>query len=346
MRDRKSIPGVKRGVAAVAALGLATLSLVGCGGSTSEPTEAPVADTELSVALSWIKDVTFAGSYIADSKGYYRDAGFSTTNLVPPGGTSTDAQLIAGQVLVAFTNVETTAQAVQQGADTKIVGSLMQRSPMAVVSLDSAPLRTPQDLVGKRIAVSPGNDLYLKNFMIDNNLDPESITVVPANYDPMILAVGEVDGYLGYSFDEPNTLIEKGFPAQAMLLADFGFENLAQAYAVRGADLEQNRDALKAFFAAEIKGWRDNNADNALGTELTMKYGADAGLDEKHQVAQNRDQTPLIAGPNALLTITPERAETVLDNLNKSEDVDLTADQLFDLTLLEEVYAENPDLAK
>jgi ABC-type nitrate/sulfonate/bicarbonate transport system substrate-binding protein len=338
---RRALRRLSAGVAIAAAASL----VAACGGADSESdTSSAATDSQLRVALSWIKDVTFAGNYIADSQGYYRDAGFSSTELVPTGGASPDAQLIAKQVLVAFTSPETTAEAILQGADSKIVGSLFQQSPMAVISPENAPITAPKDVANKRIAVSPGNELYLSNFLAANGVDPATVTYVPSNYDPTILTTGEIDGYLGYSFDEPNTLRAAGFPTKTMLLADFGFIGLSQAYAVREADLRDNRDALKAFFVAEIKGWRDNIADNALGTELTMKYGADAGLNEAHQVTQNRDQTPLIAEPGSLLTISPERAAAVAENVAVSGS-EISTDQLFDLSLLEEVYAENPDLA-
>ncbi|WP_197382886.1 ABC transporter substrate-binding protein [Mycolicibacterium mengxianglii] len=328
------------------AIAAVTSLVAACGAGDPEPdsTSAATDSGKLRVALSWIKDVTFAGDYIADSKGYYRDAGFTSTELVPTGGASPDAQLIAKQVLVAFTSPETTAEAVLQGADSKIVGSLFQQSPMAVISPEKAPIATPKDVAGKRIAVSPGNELYLSNFLTANGVDPTTVTYVPSNYDPAILTTGEIDGYLGYSFDEPNTLQAAGFPTKTMLLADFGFVGLSQAYAVRGEDLRDNREALKAFFVAEIKGWQDNIADNNLGTELAMKYGADAGLDEGHQVSQNRDQTPLIAEPGPLLTISPDRAEAVAKNIAVSG-TEISTEELFDLSLLEEVYAENPDLA-
>src|SRR4051794_23937194 len=75
-----------------AVLALAALSLTACGsdsdgsdGAASDPTTAAGAADygDISVQLSWIKNSEFAGEFLADSKGYYADAGFSKVDLLP-----------------------------------------------------------------------------------------------------------------------------------------------------------------------------------------------------------------------------------------------------------------------
>jgi len=319
-------------------------------GSTPRRFPAAADFGDLAVALSWIKDVTFAGAFIADSEGYFADAGFSSVDFISGGGNSLPptAQLINGDVLVAYSGPESVAAASLQGGDVKIVGTLFQKNPLALISPEDAPITTPADMAGMRIGVYAGGEAALEYFLTLNDVDPAEVTQVPTNYDPLVLTTGEVDGYLGYSFDEPNTLLAHDFPTVVMLYADFGYNSLSQAYAVLGEDLEGNRDALKSYFAAEIAGWRDNVADPAMGTDLVVStYGVDAGLDPEHQTLQNESQIPLIASDETatigLLTVTEELAASTIESL-AAGGINVTFEDVFDLSLLAEVYQEHPDL--
>ena len=89
--DRRSF--LRRGAAGglgVALLGTGGMSaiLAACGSSSkpaatgsSTSLAGPKDLGELTFQLSWIKNVEFAGEYIADTNGYYKDAGFSKVTL-------------------------------------------------------------------------------------------------------------------------------------------------------------------------------------------------------------------------------------------------------------------------
>src|SRR5882672_5552803 len=68
--------------------------LAACGSSSKSPAASGTTTGsgkpdygELAFQLSWIKNVEFGGEYIADTKGYYKAAGFSSVNLISGGPT-------------------------------------------------------------------------------------------------------------------------------------------------------------------------------------------------------------------------------------------------------------------
>jgi hypothetical protein len=64
-------------------------------------------------------------------------------------------------------------------------------------------------------------------------------------------------------------------------------------------------------------------------------------------VLESQDQNTLIltddTRANGIFTVTDELLEGTIESLALG-DIDITAEQLFDLSLLEEVYEENPEL--
>ncbi|SDT69145.1 ABC transporter substrate-binding protein [Actinoplanes derwentensis] len=340
-----------RGGAGLAGLGVASVLLAACGDdSDAEPaTGGAKSFGELNYQLSWIKNVEFAGAYIADTKGYYTAAGFSAVNLMSGGpNVSQDAVVASGKALVGISSPDITAAAILKGADLVIIGAQYQKNPFAIVSLKDTPLNTPQDLVGKKIGVQATNEPVWNAFLKANNIDPASVTKVPAQFDPTPLVSKEVDGWFSFFTNEPNLLKMKGVETAVMLLNDHGYPMVSEVYVVKRSSLTEKRDALKALLVADIKGWTDALADPALGANLAAtKYGKDLGLDEKEQVLESTAQNTVVqtddTKANGLFTITDEHVEQTIATLALGG-VTITKEKLFDLSVITEVYAENPTL--
>jgi ABC-type nitrate/sulfonate/bicarbonate transport system substrate-binding protein len=181
-----------------------------------------------------------------------------------------------------------------------------------------------------------------------NGLKPGDVTVVPAQYDPTPLANGEVDGWVSYVTNEPITLAAKGFQNTHFLFADFDLPLVAETLTVAQSTIDKERDKLKAFLAAEIKGWKDAVADPAESARLAVEvYGKDQKLDLAEQTKEASAQNELVVSAdtaaNGLLSMTDALIEQNIAALRAAK-IDIKAAQLFDLSVLREVYAENPGL--
>jgi ABC-type nitrate/sulfonate/bicarbonate transport system substrate-binding protein len=275
-----------RGGAGVALLGAASTLLAACGDDSSSPSTSSSGGAKsfgaLNYQLSWVKNVEFAGAYIADTKGYYTAAGFTSVNLMAGGpNVSQDAVVASGKALVGISSPDITAAAILKGAPLIIVGAQYQKNPFAIMSLASSPINTPQDLIGKKIGVQATNEPVWNAFLKANNLDPSKITKVPAQFDPTPLVSKEVDGWFSFFTNEPNLLKTKGVDTAVMLLNDHGYPMVSEVYVTKKASLTSDRDKLKGALIGDIKGWTDSVADPKVGANLAAtKYGKDLGLDE------------------------------------------------------------------
>ncbi|MGX7681403.1 ABC transporter substrate-binding protein [Jatrophihabitans sp. DSM 45814] len=303
------------------------------------------------VQLSWIKNIEFAGEYFADQKGYYTDAGFSGVTLTAGGsaGTSAEAAVATGKAMVGLSSVTVTAPAILKGAKLKTIGSTYQKNPFCIVSVAKNPIPDVQSMKGKKIGVQAGgNTTIFKGLLKANNIAESDVTIVPVQYDPTVVTTGEVDGYMAYITNEPILLKGKGFKTTTFLFADYDLPFAAETFVVSQDDIDKNRDKLKAFLVAEIKGWTDavgNPSQSA--TYAVTNYGKDQNLSLAEQTEEATAQNGLIVTPdsikNGIFTISDELIASNIKALALTG-VSITADQLFDMSLLKEVYAENPDL--
>ncbi|GAA4555722.1 ABC transporter substrate-binding protein [Pseudonocardia xishanensis] len=340
-------------------VGAAGVALAACGGgSASAPASgaasaAPGQFGTLALQLSWIKNIEFAGEFFADSKGYYTQAGFEKVDLVTGPVDSADALVLAKNVDVGLSAPDATARFItEQGAPLKIIGSTFQKNPFCILSMEQGtPIRTPQDLVGKRLGIQAGtNQQIFAGFLKANNIDPASVTQVVVQYEPTPLTEKQVDGFMAYTTNEPFLIKAKGFTPVTLPFATNGLPLTAETFTVLQETIESDRDKLKAFLTAEIKGWNDAVADPAGSAALAVNtYGKDLGLDIPGQTEQAQAQNELVVSAdtkaNGLFTLTPALQDEIIKALGEIG-ITIKAEELFDLSLLDEIYAADPSLIK
>jgi ABC-type nitrate/sulfonate/bicarbonate transport system substrate-binding protein len=304
----------------------------------------------LNYRLSWIKNVEFAGSYIADTKGYYKAQGFSSVNLIAGGASATpmEADVASGKALVGVSSPDITGAAIQKGAPLQIIGAQYQKNPFAIMSMASSPIKDAKDMYGKKIGVQVSNTSTWNAFLKAAGLDASKIKVVPVQFDPTPLTQGTVDGWFSFIDNEPIELASKGFKVTTFLLADNGYPLVNETYMATTDSIKNSAAALKAFLIGEIKGWKDNIADPTLGATLAANvYGKGLGLTVPEQTQESTIENTLILNAdtkkNGLFTVTDSLLEANMKTL-ATGGITLTSSKLFNFSLLNEIYQENPDL--
>ena len=306
---------------------------------------------DIKVQLSWIKNYEFGGEFFADDKGYYTEAGFNSVELVTGPVQSAEELVATGEVTVGLSAPDATARYIlDSGAPLKIIGSTYQKNPFCILSLsEGKPINTPADLVGKNIGVQSGtNQSIFEGFLKANGLTIDQMTITPVQFDPSPLYDNQVDGFMSYVTNEPFLAKAKGFTPVTLVFADNGLPLTAETFTVTQDSIDNDREMLKAFLYAEIKGWTDSIADPAGTAELVVtKYGSDLGLTEASEAEQAASQNELIVTDdtkaNGIFTLTEEKQAEIVEAIALTG-YEITAEELFDLSLLDEVYASHPDL--
>lgn len=304
----------------------------------------------LTYQLSWLFISEWSGQYIADQDGFWVDEGFTGVTLVPGGSNAgaPETAITQGNAFAAVSVFDLTAPAILQGAPVKCIGVMYQKSPSCVLSLADAPINTPEELIGRTIGVSAGNFGTYQAFLAANGIAEGEVNRVPVENDPLPLTTGTVDAWFGYYYNEPALLEAQGYATTAFLLSDFNYPLSGNPIIVTQESIDSDRERVKAFLRGDIRGQLANIADPRRGAELTTStYGQDLGLDTDEQETENRASIELMqsddTGANGLYTMTDELIEANLATLASGGN-DLTADQLFDFSLLQEVYEEDPSL--
>ena len=192
-------------------------------------------------------------------KGYYKEEGLDLTVLRGSGSADSAKKIDLGQSDVGISDAPTVLTAISKGANLKMVAVVYDKAGNNLFFRKSANIKTPKDLVGKKIAVPPADShrVLWPAFAALHGIDPNSVTLV--NVKPegkqAIVAANEVDGsfdlYTSYAIWEK--VLGKGEVGH-LLWADFGLPIYGHTYFVNNEHDQEEPEADRALPARDAQG--------------------------------------------------------------------------------------------
>jgi NitT/TauT family transport system substrate-binding protein len=217
------------------------------------------ADTPVMFQLNWMAGGPNAGFAAAVAEGYYKDVGLDVT-LVQGNGSGNTAQLVAnGRAQLAYADAVAVSQLIAKGAPMKIIATIYQSNPNAVMSLKKTGVKSVADLKGKKVGVPSGSSqtTMLPLLLKSNNLKESDINMIDMPVASMVPALlqGQVDAVLG-SIDAYQIQAEsQGAELDVYRFADHGVPTVSTSIFASNDYLKSNPDVVKKFVAASLKGW-------------------------------------------------------------------------------------------
>jgi ABC-type nitrate/sulfonate/bicarbonate transport system substrate-binding protein len=336
--------------AGLAGLGLVAgpALLAACGGGDAA---APAAGgIPVRVALGWITNVEFAGFWIAQDRGYYRQEGLNV-EFIPggPNAPTPTATLAAGGADIGVpVALQEFLSAVNSGNDFVMYGAQFQNAPSALLSLAKKPVRTAADLVDATVLGQQSVQPYIEAAMRLAKV-PVRYKFVPVGYDPSPLLAGQGDVYTCFATNQPIMLEQKGMKEGTDFVVttyeQLGLPQYADLLCSSRGWLTANRPTLVKFLRATVRGWQDNAADPAIAAKLAVdRFGADLGLDLAQQTRENQLQTAFTQSPftkaNGLLRVDPKELAGPMYTAFTAAGVTPLPDvaKIVDTTVLDDVY--------
>ncbi len=226
------------------------------------------AQDKIQLQLNWFHLADHSPIYLALRRGYYKEEGLDLTVLRGSGSADSAKKVDLGQSDIGISDAPTVMTAISKGANLKMVAVVYDKAGNNLFFRRSANIKSPKDLIGKKIAVPPADShrVLWPAFAALHGIDPASVTLV--NVKPegkqAIVAANEVDAafdlYTSYAIWEK--VLGKGDVGH-LLWADFGLPIYGHTYFVNNDTIKKNPKLIERFLRATHKGWRDAKADPA-----------------------------------------------------------------------------------
>jgi NitT/TauT family transport system substrate-binding protein len=224
------------------------------------------AQTAVKFSLDGRLEGLAATFFLPQDRGYFRTEGLdvvvdeATTALEPI------TRVASGAYEMGLADINTLIKYRDQhpSPPVRAVFVLYNKPPFAIVARKSRGITEPEQLEGKKLGAPPAGitvgewPLFAKL----NNIDASKVTIetigIPVRA-PM-LAAGQLDAALGYSFRLYVDLKDRGVPVDDIVLmpmADYGLKLYGNAIIINPKFAAEKPEAVRAFLHAFLKGLKD-----------------------------------------------------------------------------------------
>jgi len=222
--------------------------------------------TKINMQLGWLIGGNQLGEIVASKLGYFEKEDIEFQ--IQPGGPSIDGVAVVASGRFELGQVSSSPSlmlAVSQGLPIKCFAVGIQKHPYCFFSLKKSPIRSAQDMVGKKIGIQSTGVILLRALLAKNKIAEKDVTIIPIGADMTPLMTGQVDAVTGWT---TNTTALKVLGSDRVDLAlwDTGVKLYALPYYATTKTLESQGGALAGFLRAAAKGWAwaDKNRDSAV----------------------------------------------------------------------------------
>jgi ABC-type nitrate/sulfonate/bicarbonate transport system substrate-binding protein len=211
---------------------------------------------QVTLQLNWVHSAEFIGYYMADAKGFYREANINAK--ISQGGPGIVARdmILNGKADFAIASFDEQKNFIEANKPSVAVMSVFQVPPQVMFSLTESNIKEPKDLIGKRIGIK--NDYWRdieRKTLANAGIDPSKVIEVKVSSDAQnILYDHEVDVWMGYANDEPISAQVAGYSVTNLYPADYGVGGYEGLLLVNEATIGQKADMVGRFVQASAKG--------------------------------------------------------------------------------------------
>ncbi len=278
--------------------------------------------------LKWVTQAQFAGYYVAQAKGYYKDAGLDVT-IMSGGPDINPEQVLAGggaDVIVDW--MPSALASREKGAHVVNIAQPFKRSGLMLACRKETGITKPEDFKGKTVGVwFGGNEYPLLSWMGQLKLPTaggaDGVTLMKQgfNVDPFLQK--QADCISVMSYNEYPQILEAGVKAEDVVVfnyTDFGVNNLEDGLYVEEDKLKDPAfvTTMAKFVKASMKGWDEARKDPASAVKAVLENDASGSQTAAHQTTMMQEVNKLTEGSDG--TLDTAAADQTVANLMKGGD--------------------------
>jgi ABC-type nitrate/sulfonate/bicarbonate transport system substrate-binding protein/nitrogen-specific signal transduction histidine kinase len=218
----------------------------------------------VTLQLKWTHQFQFAGYYMAEAKGFYRDVGLQVNFI--EGGLSVNPVTEVLSERADF-GIGSSSLILDRNAGKPVValGVIFQHSPYVLLMLKTTPTQSVHDIANKRVVLEQQSEELLAYLKMEG-VPTESLSIIRFTPNLQDLIHGRADAMSAYSTDEPYTLEQLHIPHAIYSPRSAGIDFYGDNFFTSEAEIKNHPERVKAFREATIKGWKYamNNIDETV----------------------------------------------------------------------------------
>ena len=244
--------------------------------ASPEATQTPV---KLTLAMGYIPSVQFAPFYVAQARGYFRDAGLDITFRY---GFESDLLKLVGTNELQFMigSGEEVILGRSQGLPVRYVMRWYRKFPVVLFAKASQGITSPADLAGKRVGL-PGlfgaSYVGWEAIVYASGLDATQVRLESIGFtQASAVSQGQVDAALDYVVNGPVQLRLAGEAVTVIPVSDF-VDLPSNGIITNDKTIAEQPQLVQALVRALMRGLADTLADPDAAFDISLQAVPEAG---------------------------------------------------------------------
>lgn len=201
-----------------------TAALAGCGKKSVSSNGLE----KVRIVLDWTPNTNHTGLYVAEAKGYFKDAGIDVEIMQPPEGSTTSLVGAGGAEFgISFQDTLASAFATDDPIPVTAVAAIIQHNTSGLLSLKKTGIDSPGKLAGHSYATwdTPIELAIIKKIVEDDGGKYEDVKLIPNTVTDVVTALQtDIDSvWVYYAWDGIAAKIA-GLDTNYLNFADYGTE--------------------------------------------------------------------------------------------------------------------------
>jgi NitT/TauT family transport system substrate-binding protein len=250
------------GTAAIAA---AAANLLPSGGFAQAKTQT------VNLQLGWIAGNNQIGEVVAKRLGYYEEEKLNV--VIQPGGPSIDGVAVVASGRHEIGEISSSPSlmlAASQKIPVKCFATGLQEHPYTFFSLPKKPIRTPKDMIGKKIGIQATGRILLTALLKKHGIAEKDVEVVIIGSELTPVLTGQTDAVTGW-LTSTTALKPLGPDRIDLRLWDAGVQLYALPLYATKDTIQKKPEMLAAFLRATARGWALARSEPDKAADLLIK---------------------------------------------------------------------------
>lgn len=266
-------------------------SLCACGNTATERNSDATAEKStknsktITMVLDWTPNTNHTGIYVAQEKGYFKEAGLDVSVIQPPDNGATDLVASGGAEFgIDFQDTLAAAFSSDSPLPVTAVAAILQHNTSGLISLKKKGIDSPGKPEGHSYATwdSPIEQAVLKNVVEKDGGDFSRVKLISTYVEDIVAALhADIESvWIYYGWDGVKCDME-GLSTNFLPFADMNptFDYYSPVIIGNNDYMKKNPDTTKAFLSAVKKGYEYAAGNPSDAADILLK--AVPELDEK-----------------------------------------------------------------
>jgi len=238
---------------------------------------AQAKDTKLNLMLDWAPHGMHAPFYLAQAKGWFKEAGITVKIVDGKGSASTVGLVGAGQADIGHASLSVMAIARNKGLPVTAIGSILRTNEVGVIFSKGMHYKGPKDFKGKTLIYTSGSieAPFIDAFLADGDIARRDVKLLAVAASAKIATYlsGRGDGVIG-PIPFFLAIARNKRPSSFIRFSDHGLPMLSWGIIANDDSIKKKPKAMKTFMVVLARSWKhilDGSLDEAVQSIIKLR---------------------------------------------------------------------------